>query len=45
MTRLLMLAIASMFMLSACNTMSGLGQDIEAGGDKLESSAEKNKKY
>ncbi|MFA7503700.1 MAG: entericidin A/B family lipoprotein [Burkholderiaceae bacterium] len=45
MTRLLMLAIASMFALSACNTMSGLGEDIEAGGDKLERSAEKNKRY
>lgn len=44
MTRLLMLAIASMLMLSACNTMSGLGQDIEAGGNKLENAADKNKK-
>lgn len=43
MTRLLMLAIASMFLLSACNTMSGLGQDIEAGGNKLENAADKNK--
>ncbi|MCO5120172.1 MAG: entericidin A/B family lipoprotein [Burkholderiaceae bacterium] len=44
MTRLLMLAIASMFALSACNTMSGLGQDIEAGGNKLENAAEKGKR-
>ncbi len=44
MTRLLMLAIASMFMLTACNTMSGLGQDIQAGGDKLENAADQNKK-
>ena len=43
-TRLLMLAIASMFALSACNTMSGLGEDIQAGGDKLENAADKNKR-
>lgn len=29
--------------LSACNTMEGLGQDIKAGGKKLESTAAKNK--
>jgi predicted small secreted protein len=29
--------------LSACNTMSGLGEDIQRGGKKLEDSAEKNK--
>ncbi len=44
MTRLLMLAIASMVMLSACNTMSGLGEDIEAGGNKLENAADRNKR-
>jgi len=44
MTRILMLAIASMVMLSACNTMSGLGEDIEAGGNKLENAADKNKR-
>jgi len=44
MTRLLMLALASLFMLGACNTMSGLGEDIEAGGNKLENAADKNKR-
>ena len=44
MTRLLMIAIASMFALSACNTMSGLGEDIQAGGNKLENAADKNKR-
>lgn len=29
--------------LAACNTMSGLGEDIQRGGQKLEDSAEKNK--
>lgn len=43
MIRLLMLAIASVVLLNACNTMSGLGQDIEAGGNKLEKAADKNK--
>lgn len=27
------------FGLSACNTMQGLGEDIEAGGEKLEGAA------
>jgi predicted small secreted protein len=29
--------------LSACNTMSGLGQDIQRGGQKLEDAADKKK--
>jgi entericidin B len=29
--------------LSACNTMSGLGEDIQRGGQKLEDSAERKK--
>lgn len=29
--------------LAACNTMSGLGEDIQRGGQKLEDSAEKRK--
>lgn len=28
--------------LTACNTMKGMGQDIEKGGQKMENSAEKN---
>lgn len=31
--------------LTACNTMEGMGQDIEAGGEKLEDSASENKNY
>ena len=31
--------------LAACNTMEGIGKDIGAAGDKLETSADKNKKY
>lgn len=29
------------FMLSACHTMSGLGQDIKAGGQAIENAAKK----
>jgi entericidin B len=29
--------------LAGCNTMSGVGKDIERGGEKLQGSAEKNK--
>jgi entericidin B len=31
-------------LVSACNTMSGLGEDIQRGGQKLENQAEKAKK-
>ena len=42
----LMAALSGLFFvvgLAGCNTMSGLGQDID-GGEKLERSAEKNKR-
>ena len=31
-------------LVSACNTMSGLGEDIQRGGQKLQDQAEKAKK-
>lgn len=31
--------------LAGCNTVSGLGEDVEAAGGAIEESAEKNKKY
>lgn len=31
------------FLISACNTMQGAGQDMQAAGKKLEQSAENNK--
>lgn len=31
--------------LSACNTVQGIGKDIEAAGGAIEGSAKKNKKY
>lgn len=30
---------------TACNTMQGAGEDIQAGGKALEKSADKNKSY
>lgn len=38
---LVMLGIAT---LTGCNTMRGVGQDIEATGDKIENTAERAKK-
>jgi entericidin B len=29
--------------LTACNTMHGFGQDVERGGEKMQSAADKNK--
>jgi len=37
------LMVASVFVLSACNTMGGAGKDIQKGGEKLENAADKNK--
>lgn len=36
-------ALALALLLVGCNTVSGLGEDIEAGGSKLEKAAEKRK--
>ena len=30
-------------LLTACNTMEGLGQDMQKGGERIEKSAEQNK--
>lgn len=35
--------IAAAVLLAGCNTMSGLGKDIERGGEKLQNSADRNK--
>lgn len=34
---------ALLTLLSACNTMEGLGQDMQKGGQKLEKKADENK--
>ena len=41
MIRMLAISLATMFALSACQTMQGLGKDIEAGGKKLEEATKK----
>lgn len=38
-TALLLLALFSMGTLTACNTMAGMGRDVEAVGDKVEDKA------
>ena len=43
MMRLAYVVIVTM-LVSACNTMSGLGEDIQRGGQKLENQADKAKK-
>ena len=34
-----------LLLLTACNTMSGAGKDIQKGGEAIEDSANKNKSY
>ncbi len=36
--------VAGLFAMSGCNTMKGAGKDIQKGGEKLENSADRNKK-
>ena len=46
MKRIALIATLSLLpLLAACNTMEGAGEDIQAGGNKLERSAEKHKNY
>jgi entericidin B len=37
------LMVVAMGWLAGCNTMSGLGKDVERGGEKMQGSAERNK--
>jgi len=37
---LMLLSLFSMGTLTACNTMAGVGEDVGAAGDKIESEAE-----
>ena len=45
MKKMLIVALLAVgvFSLSACNTMSGAGKDIQKGGEKIENAADKNK--
>lgn len=45
MVRIALSLIASAFLLGACNTIEGIGEDLSAGGKKVEDAAKKNKKY
>jgi len=38
-----LLMVACFAGLAGCNTMSGLGKDVQKGGEKLEDSADKHK--
>jgi predicted small secreted protein len=35
--------ILGAFILTACNTMEGFGQDVQAGGKKIEKEADRNR--
>lgn len=41
----LILSAAFGLTLAGCNTMEGVGEDVQAGGKKLERSAERNRNY
>jgi len=38
------LLVSVMLTLSGCNTMRGVGQDVQTGGEKIENSADKAQK-
>jgi predicted small secreted protein len=37
----LLLLVTSSYMLSGCNTMNGMGKDIERGGEKVQDATKK----
>jgi entericidin B len=39
---ILAFAVGATGILSGCNTMSGMGKDIERGGEKMQDSARRN---
>ena len=41
----LLLALLAPVLLTACNTVEGLGEDIQAVGKTIDKKAEKNKPY
>lgn len=40
-TQITLLALCAAFMLSACNTVKGVGQDLQKAGEKIEEVAKK----
>ena len=45
MKKFALIALAAMTLLSACNTISGMGKDVSAAGNAVSSSAESVKNY
>lgn len=45
MKKLVLIALTSMAVLSACNTVSGAGKDMQAAGNAVTEKAEEVKKY
>jgi entericidin B len=43
MIRMLVAVLIASFALAGCNTMEGLGKDIQHGGEKLQGAAERHK--
>jgi predicted small secreted protein len=41
--KLLMTALAALYLLAGCNTIEGVGKDISKAGDKIEEAAKKSK--
>jgi predicted small secreted protein len=41
--RLVCLSALAAVLVAGCNTMSGIGRDIEAGGDAIQRSADRNR--
>lgn len=44
-TMALILSFCLTLVLAGCNTMEGIGKDVEAAGDAIENSAKDNKRY
>jgi predicted small secreted protein len=42
-SKALIAALLGAFILTACNTMEGMGKDTQAAGKKIETTAEKSK--
>ena len=43
MKRILFAMLASLYLLAGCNTIEGVGKDIQRGGEKIEDAAAKKK--
>ena len=41
MKRILFVCLASLYLLAGCNTIEGMGKDIQKGGEKSEEAAKK----